>query len=67
VRQFLPTEKAPGVINALESVLGYKGTIQFLHGIGKGLGEHDAAGLGNNTQGNGERTLAQRMFPNMPN
>ena len=67
VRQFLPAEKAPDVINALESVLGYKGTIQFLHGIGKGLGEHEAVGLSNKQQPAGERTLAQRMYPNMPN
>jgi hypothetical protein len=65
IRQFIPTEKAAGVINAIESVLGYKETVKFLHGIGKGLAEHDAAGLGNNSQGTPERSLADRMFPAM--
>jgi len=48
VKQFVPGEKAGDVIAAIEGVLGYKGTIQFLHSVGKGLGEGDAVGLGAN-------------------
>lgn len=65
VRQFMPGEKASEAITALESVLGYKGTIQFLHGVGKGLGEGDAAGLGANNTNAQPKTLAERMYPNM--
>lgn len=65
VRQFMPGDKAAPAIAALESVLGYKGTIQFLQGIGKGLGEGDAAGLGQNNAGASQKTLAERMYPNM--
>jgi hypothetical protein len=46
VRQFIPGDKAPDVITALEDKLGYAETIKLLHSIGKGLGEHDAPGLG---------------------
>jgi hypothetical protein len=46
VRQFIPTDKAGDVIAALEDRLGYAETIKFMHAIGKGLGEHDAPGLG---------------------
>jgi hypothetical protein len=46
VRQFIPTEKAGDVIAALEDRLGYAETIKLMHSIGKGLGEHDAPGLG---------------------
>lgn len=64
VQQFIPAEQAPQVINALESVLGYKETVKLLHGIGKGLGEADAAGLG--AGNNGERpSMAKRLWPNM--
>jgi len=45
-KQFLPADKAGDVIAAIESKIGYKATIQFLHSVGKGLGEHDAAGMG---------------------
>lgn len=65
VQQFMPGDKAAPAIAALESVLGYKGTIQFLHGIGKGLGESDAAGMGSNNTGAAPKTLAERMYPNM--
>lgn len=67
--QFFPKEQAGAVIEAMESVLGYKATIQALHRIGQGLGEHDAtAGLGGAGNGGaGEKSLAQRMYPNMPN
>lgn len=65
VQQFMPGDKAAPAIAALESVLGYKGTIQFLHGIGKGLGEGDAAGMGSNNTGAAPKTLAERMYPNM--
>lgn len=46
VRQFIPTDKAGDVIAALEDRLGYAETIKLMHAIGKGLGEHDAPGLG---------------------
>jgi hypothetical protein len=67
--QFFPKEQAGAVISAMEGVLGYKATIQALHRIGQGLGEHDAtAGLGGaGNAGAGEKSLAQRMYPNMPN
>ena len=65
VQQFMPGDKAAPAIAALEGVLGYKGTIQFLHGIGKGLGEGDAAGMGSNNTGAAPKTLAERMYPNM--
>lgn len=63
VTQFLPAEQAPQIINALESVLGYKATVQMLYGIGKGLAESDAAGLGAATGGE-RKPLANRMYPN---
>lgn len=62
VKQFLPQEKAGAMIDAIESAIGYKATIQFLHGIGKGLGEHDAAGLGEKTSGDGAKSLAERLY-----
>jgi hypothetical protein len=46
VRQFVPGDKAPDVIAALEDRLGYAETIKLMHAIGRGLGEHDAPGLG---------------------
>ncbi|MEY2689972.1 MAG: hypothetical protein RL375_4172 [Pseudomonadota bacterium] len=68
-KQFMPADKAPEAIAALESVLGYKGTISFLHSIGMGLAEHDAStGMGQSGAPSAEmKTLAQRMYPNMPN
>lgn len=62
VQQFMPADKAADVIAAIESKLGYKATIQFLHGIGKGLGEHDAAGMGANNSAPA-KTLAERLYP----
>jgi hypothetical protein len=62
VQQFMPTDKAGDVIAAIESKIGYKATIQFLHGIGKGLGEHDAAGMGANNSAPA-KTLAERLYP----
>lgn len=61
VGQFFPKEKAAGIISAIESQVGYKETIKFLYGIGKGLGEHDAAGMGqpNAVQ---EKSLAERLY-----
>jgi hypothetical protein len=61
VRQFLPTEKAADVLDALENSIGYAQTIKFLHGIGKGLGEHDAPGLGQPTQ-QGRKTAAEILY-----
>lgn len=46
VRQFVPSDKAADVISALEDKLGYAETIKLMHAIGRGLGEHDAPGLG---------------------
>lgn len=64
VQQFMPADKAGDVIAAIESKIGYKATIEFLHGIGKGLGEHDAAGMGSNNGGAGvTKSLAERLYP----
>lgn len=63
IRQFMPGDKAGATIAAIEGVLGYKGAIQFLHGIGKGLGESDAAGLGSNNGGTAIKPLAERLWP----
>lgn len=63
IRQFIPGDKAAPTIAAIEGVLGYKGAIQFLHGIGKGLGEGDAAGLGSNNGGTAVKPLAERLWP----
>lgn len=65
-KQFLPPEHAGDIIAAIESKVGYRKTIEILHAIGKGLGEHDAAGLGSKTEGQ-EKSLAERMYPNMKN
>lgn len=65
VRQFIPGDKPAEVIAALESKLGYKATIQFLHNIGKGLGEGDGAGLGTDTAGQMQtpmQSLASRLY-----
>lgn len=62
VQQFLPKDKAAETISALESKLGYKATIQFLHNIGKGLAEHDAAGMGANNAGTPAKSLADRLY-----
>lgn len=61
VQQFMPADKAGDVIAAIESKLGYKATIEFLHGIGKGLGEHDAAGMGSNNSAP-QKSLAERLY-----
>ena len=50
VRQFIPSEKAADVVSALEDKLGYAETIKLMHAIGKGLGEHDAPGLGRSNE-----------------
>jgi hypothetical protein len=60
-KQFLPAEKAGDVIAAIESKIGYKATIQFLHSIGKGLGEHDAAGMGQ-PSGQGRKSAAEILY-----
>jgi len=64
IRQFMPGEKAGATIAAIEGVLGYKGAIQFLHGIGKGMAESDAAGMGSNNAGVATKSLAERLWPN---
>lgn len=64
VTQFFPKEQAGEIIAAIESRVGYRATIQMLHAIGKGMAEHDAAGLTGEAKG-GEKTLAQRMYPGM--
>lgn len=66
VRQFMG-DQAGDVIAAIESKIGYKATIQMLHGIGKGLGEHDAPGMGQNNSGVSQKTLAERFYgPDQP-
>lgn len=52
VAQFLPKDKAAHAIEALESVLGYGGTMRLFHTLGKGLGEGTARGLGANPGAN---------------
>lgn len=64
MQQFIPGETAGQVVSAIESVLGYKGTIQMLHKIGKGLGEHDAAGLGGNRGAVPTKTAAEVLYGN---
>lgn len=65
IAQFIPgdnTQKG-AVIAAVEGVLGYKGTIQFFHSIGKGLAEGGAAGLdGSATTGAQPPSLADRLY-----
>lgn len=51
VRQFIPQAKAADVITAIEDKLGYAETMKLMHAIGRGLGEHDAPGLGQGNQG----------------
>lgn len=60
-KQFLPADKAGDVISAIESKIGYKATIQFLHSVGKGLGEHDAAGMGQ-PNGQGRKSAAEILY-----
>lgn len=64
VSQFLPKEHAGDIIAAIESKVGYRKTIEMLHSIGKGLGEHDAAGLSTGVDGT-DTPLANRMYPNL--
>lgn len=45
VRQFIPADKAGDVLTSLENSIGYAETMRLMHNIGRGLGEHDAAGL----------------------
>jgi len=61
-KQFLPAEKARDVIAAIESKIGYKATIQFLQSIGKGLGEHDAAGMGQPAARAANKTPAEILY-----
>lgn len=61
VRQFVPGGKAEDVVSALEDRLGYAETIKFMHAIGRGLGEHDAPGLGG-TQQAGRKTAAEILY-----
>lgn len=61
-QQFFPDEQAGDVITAIESVLGYRKTLEFLHGVGKGLGEHDAAGLGGSSTAAAPKSAAERLY-----
>lgn len=61
VRQFLPGDKAADVITAIEDKLGYAATMKFMHSLGKGLGEHDAPGLGQNNQA-GRKSAAEILY-----
>ena len=49
------------VVTALEDKLGYAETIKLLHSIGKGLAEHDAPGLGQQT-GGGRKSIAEVLY-----
>lgn len=65
VTQFIDGDQARQmkVIASMESVLGYKDTMKFFHGIGKAIGEHDAAGLGSqNGQKAGSRSAAEVLY-----
>lgn len=65
VRQFMPGDKAGPAIAALEGVLGYRGAIEFLHGVGKGLGESDAVGMGATSSAAPQshmQSLAERLY-----
>jgi hypothetical protein len=64
MRQFFPAEKASDVVSAIERVVGYRGVITMLHDMGKGLAEHGAPGLGEQTSGSPTKSLAERMYPN---
>jgi hypothetical protein len=59
-RQFFPRDNVADVVTALEGVLGYGQTIKLLHSIGKGLAEHDAPGLGQQTQS--RKSLAEILY-----
>jgi len=61
VRQFIPQAKAGDVIAALEERMGYAETIKFMHSIGKGLGEHDAPGLGGSPAA-GKKSAAEILY-----
>lgn len=63
IRQFMPADKnvASRMISAIEGVVGYRETIKMLHGIGKGLAEGDAAGLGE-TQGAAQKSTAEILY-----
>lgn len=59
-------DKQYRVIAAMEKELGYKETMKFFHGIGKAIGEHDAAGLGSpNGQKAPTKTAAEALYPSM--
>lgn len=60
-RQFFPKDKVSDVVTALEDKLGYAETIKLLHNIGKGLAEHDAPGLGQQT-GGGRKSIAEVLY-----
>ena len=61
VRQFIPGDKAADVISALEDKLGYAETIKLMYSIGRGLGEHDAPGLGR-AQQPGRKSAAEILY-----
>lgn len=66
VQQFLPKEQAGDIISAIESKVGYAATIKFLHSIGKGLAESDAAGLGDPSGGAPVKSMAERLYGSNP-
>lgn len=61
VTQFFPKEQAGDLIGAIESKLGYKGAVQLLSNLGQRLGEHDAAGMGQNNAG-ARRSTADVLY-----
>lgn len=64
IKQFVPGDKDQrlAVVAAVESVMGYRGAIEFFHGIGKGLGESDAAGIDAGNGGGQPLSLAERLY-----
>jgi len=63
IAQFIQGDAAQkqAVISAVEAAIGYKETIKFFHGIGKGLAEGGAVGLdaGNGTP---QKSIGERMY-----
>jgi|GEM_PF-2338552 len=64
IAQFVPgdNEQKGSVIAAIENVLGYKETIKFFHGIGKGLADGGAAGLGDGGPGATPMSIAEKLY-----
>ena len=61
VTQFFPKDQAADLIGAIESKIGYAGAVKLLSGLGQKLGEHDAAGMGQNNAGT-RRSTADVLY-----